>query len=102
MDNASDRILLDCGDLPVGTYKFAVSRIGSSDGSELERLEFYARVTCDGALELSRDGDWSRFSSAFDNSFRKEESYRQFMHGLDSVPSSAKVLDVRGVLDTTE
>ena len=102
MDKVGDRILLDCGDLPVGTYKFSVSRIGSGDGSELERLEFYARVTCDGALELSSDGDWRRFSSAFDNLFRKEEFYRQFMQRLDSVPSSAKVLDVRGVLDTTE
>ena len=102
MDNNIDRILLDFGDLPIGVYKIAVSRIGSNDGTELERQEFYARVTDDLAIELSRDGNWGRFSAEFDDSFRKEDYFRQFMRSLDSVPTTAKVLDVRGVLDTTD
>ena len=102
MESNENRVLLDCGKLLVGTYKFAVSRMGSQDGTELERLEFYARVTDDGALELSQDGRWSRFSSGFSDAFRKEGFYQQFMRGLNSVPDDAKVLDVRGMLDTAE
>ena len=67
-----NRVELYCGKLLVGTYKFAVSRMGSQDGTELERLEFYARVTDDGALELSQDGSWGRFSSDFSDEFLKE------------------------------
>ena len=88
--------------MQAGTYKFAVSRIVTNDRSELERLEFYGRITADGALELSSDGSWGRFCSAFSPSFRRTEFYWQFMKDLDSVPINAKVHDVRGVLDTTD
>lgn len=100
MDEAGKRVLLDCGDLQVGLYKFAVSRMGSNEHVELERLEFYARVTESGTIEFSKDGNWERFSSAFGEGFRTEQFYLQFMKGLDSVPSDATVLDVRDALDS--
>ena len=65
-------------------------------------LPMIVPITADGALELSSDGSWGRFCSAFSPSFRRTEFYRQFMKDLDSVPINAKVHDVRGVLDTTD
>ena len=100
MDKAGKRVLLDCGDLQVGLYKFAVSRMGSNEHVELERIEFYARITETGTIELSVDGDWGRFSSDFSEQFRTEQFYLQFMKGLDSVPSDATVLDVKDALDS--
>ena len=96
-----EQVLLDLGNLPRGFYKVAVSRIGQGqDKPELERIDFHIHSREDGKLELSEDGNWSRYSSVYSDAYRKEKHYLQNMKDASTVRSNARVLDISEVLDT--
>ena len=49
------------------------------------------RVRSDGKIELSKDGEWGRFTSEFSSEFLKEEHYLQYMKDASAIEPQAKV-----------
>ncbi len=97
--STTPRILLDCGDLQSGRYRIDVVRVGSKDHQDMEQITLHIYVSEDGELQLSPDGEFGAFSSAFSGAFRKREHYTQYTRSIESVPQDAKVLDVRKMID---
>ena len=93
------RILLDCGDMQPGHYRVEVVREGSKDRQDMEQVTLHLHVSEDNELQISPDGNFGAFSDAFSDAFRKRKHYTQYTRSIESVPSDAKVLDVRKMLD---